>query len=338
MRETVSQRWESRRKNVQQALEANIQALGPQLEACNRELAKGALRLSSDDAVFTSFKHTLTQEIDQGWHFGDTQLLVTGRWQKTHLGAPRLEEDALILPTERRAEPAHEVAISKGFVVISDPERQDVFCMSHLFAPKEGRAMYGVHGLDTGYVDLNYQPYATALPQDITLGYYGSGVAQETADVREIAGVLESVDEKLRSRLSSNASSFFRQSANQQQAYFQQLIDRAYATVPSLSSGFALVTNIAAHDVYIADPATGLPKQDESAGSNIELVSGKVQDFTIFETWQSVRERREYRALRNTQDMYTPTIGMCVSLITDEKVCYIPVSDAQSISFFLEAI
>lgn len=331
MRETVSQRWRLLQQERQKALERNIAAVRPEIRAHNRELAKAAARLSDED--YHRLAHILVAETDQAWNFHNTPLLVTGKWEKTEITIDTSQDDSVTFSWERPLVPAHEVAISAGFNAVDSPDAPGKQ-LAYFFAPSLGATSLNFYGLQMGNISLNHEPYAIANPDNVSLQLYGSSESDNVADVKEILNTLDRVDERLAERTRPNAP-FYKLSLAKQQVYFSSLTESLYRTVPAVESGQALFVTAQVDKVFLHNIESGYPEAHYSESAEQGRVQGIVRDFTILDSLEEVRMLRREKPLRSRSDCVDAGAGICLTIDTNDEICYVPFRNAASIGLEL---
>ncbi|MGB3023691.1 MAG: hypothetical protein WBB39_02685 [Candidatus Saccharimonadales bacterium] len=247
------------------------------------------------------------EALDNEWQFHHDFFMVSGKWYY-----PKIAFGDGGVIGEHVYEDAFASCQSNGFIV-------DYVERGGQMVPRVGMSfIVGTIPIANTLVQGTIQPLAFAEPHEISLSYMRPGSTEVvSSDLQQIGNALERAESILRLYLSSEHSSFFRQSEQKQQVFFMSLIEMVEETLPDRSSLDALVVSqIELTRFYYKTQERAIavvlpPGQTLSLG-------GTVIGVTILEHLDHVPGT----VLRSKDDMIDSAAQICLIVQTNSRILH----------------
>ncbi len=280
--QTKRQEWTEFSGLIQADINQQLQAASLVIEAANAVLSD---KYQNDPAGAGDFAAKIAGYLNKGWSYTGDCFMVSGHWHEPAVG---MTPEGIISRHEKKE--VFQLAPSNGFIVLM-PQGQD-----YPQSPRIGMSfVVGSANLATQSIKGNFQLLAFGELNEISLQYMRPGNSSVvSAELGEVMDTLGRADALLGLYTNHKDSSFYRQSASKQQAFFRSIIDFVDNAMPAPDSLDRLMLHEADTPVmYIRKPhGEGLIQMLSGVADRRFKVTGEVLGTTVHDLIEDGYKKR----------------------------------------------
>lgn len=270
---TKRQEWSNFSNEVQSDVEDTLAQLQVEIEYANTRLAE---LYNSDPEAAGEYATEMIEFLDKEWGYNDCLFMVTGTWH-----FPVVGYDGETVKVVQSVGPAFSTCRSNGFIVkpieMDDGEELPRIGMSFKFPPIS---------ISTPSFQGILEPLAFAELNTISLQFMRPGTLEVvSSDPDEIRAAAAHADTLLGHHIKNPDSDFYKQSAKEQEEFFQGIFDIVENSLPDPSAlDYAYIYDVIPQAIYFKDK-DGL-RAAVATGTQKPVITGRILGTSTVDIWK----------------------------------------------------